>query len=75
MKTIPAVIEALGGSATIAKALGRSYSTVNSWKARGSIPCEVWPGLLVLGRRRRIRGLSLQKLARLQVEQKSGRAA
>lgn len=65
MRSIPDVIEALGGSAAVSIARQLPYTTVASWKARGTIPAREWPGLVKLARERGTRGVTLQKLAEL----------
>jgi len=65
MKSIPDVIEALGGSAAVSAARELPYTTVASWKARCAIPAREWPGLVKLARERGKHGVTLEKLAEL----------
>jgi len=48
MKTIPEIIEELGGSAHIARLVSPPLppSTVSAWKQRLSIPVDRWPDLI-----------------------------
>jgi hypothetical protein len=65
MKSIPAVIDALGGAAAIARSKRIAYTTVASWKARGRIPPDHWPAIVDLAKRHRIKGVTIPKLQQL----------
>jgi hypothetical protein len=43
---IPKLIEDLGGASSLAGELKLPATTVASWKHRGSIPVEHWPGIV-----------------------------
>lgn len=67
MATISGFIEECGGAAEVAKARGKPYSTVASWKARNAIPVDEWPGLLELAQQRGI-AASYEHLVSLHTE-------
>lgn len=50
MSYVDAIVEAFGGVRPMAGAVGRSASTVMSWKARGSIPDSHKPDILAIAR-------------------------
>jgi len=50
--TATAIIDALGGTSSVASALGLSPSTVSSWKAAGSIPKWRMDGVSALARKK-----------------------
>jgi hypothetical protein len=52
MRTVSDIIEALGGSASIARELGLKASAVSEMKRRQSIPVKYWPGLIRLSQGR-----------------------
>lgn len=62
MASISKFIEDCGGAAEVAKARGKPYSTVASWKDRNSIPIDEWPGLLELAHQRGIDDASYEAL-------------
>lgn len=68
MATISGFIEDCGGAAEVAKARGKPYSTVASWKARNAIPVEEWPGLLDLAQQRGVEGASYEHLVSLHTD-------
>lgn len=62
MKTVQDIIDAFGGGGILCADLGyRHPSRISNWKKTG-IPRSVWPDLLDLGRKRRVRGLNLDAL-------------
>jgi hypothetical protein len=65
LESISGVIEVLGGAAVISTERALPYTTVASWKARGAIPGREWPGLVELARKRKVAGVTLQRLAEL----------
>ncbi|MFO1150972.1 MAG: hypothetical protein U1E62_21565 [Alsobacter sp.] len=65
---VPTIIEALGVS-HLSRVLSQRVSTVSSWKQRGSIPAEYWPGI-VLEAKRRGYALSYELLAILHARAK-----
>jgi hypothetical protein len=75
MRSIPDMLDALGGSAVVAAKRKLPYTTVASWKARGAIPAREWPGLVELAREMRVAGFTLQKLADLHAATRKARAA
>ena len=46
MQTVDSIIERLGGVSAAQKRLSIPYTTVASWKARGSIPISVWDRII-----------------------------
>lgn len=46
----------------LAEDLRRPYATVNSWIVRGRIPSEYWYDLVIAARRRKIAGVTYEKL-------------
>ena len=42
LKTVEAIIEALGGSSAAAELAGVGMSAVSNWKSRGTIPAELF---------------------------------
>lgn len=65
MRSIPDVINVLGGSAVVAAECNFPYTTVASWKSRGAIPAREWSRLVALARYRKIADVTLQNLAEL----------
>ncbi len=62
MKSVAEILEGLGGSAAVATALELPYTTVASWKARGSVPSAYWSPLIALARARKLVGVTLSSL-------------
>jgi hypothetical protein len=54
--------EALGGASSLAGELDLPVTTVASWKARGKIPVEYWPGVIAVARRRGRRDINGNRL-------------
>lgn len=69
MRSIPDVIDMLGGAAVVAAARALPYTTVASWKARRRIPAGEWRALRDLARQRKITGLTLERLEELHAAQ------
>lgn len=65
----------LFGYAKLADALGRPEGTVSSWKTRNSIPPEVWSAVVAEAKRRGIKGVSLDLLARMRAERPTAEAS
>jgi transposase len=61
--TLNQIIEALGGEAEVAKALGCGLSAISNWKARG-LPPGRQTQLLMLAKKRRVR-LTLAQIVAL----------
>lgn len=70
MASVSDLIATLGGAAEVAKARGKPYSTVASWKARNSIPLDEWSGLLDLARERGVENVSYERLISLHTDQR-----
>jgi hypothetical protein len=67
------IIDALGGTGEVAKALARSDSTVSSWRARG-IPGPHWHGLAEMAVTRGKSDITLAVLADLAARRAEARA-
>jgi post-segregation antitoxin (ccd killing protein) len=65
MKSVPDLIEALGGHQQLARALRVPPGTVSSWKSRRAVPARVWTALLAHARKRQLQGIDLETLASL----------
>jgi post-segregation antitoxin (ccd killing protein) len=65
MKSVPDLIEALGGHQQLARALRVPPGTVSSWKSRRAIPARVWTALVAHARKRQLQGIDLETLASL----------
>lgn len=46
--TISDLVQELGGTADLARALGANLSTVSNWRKRGSIPSEHWAAVVAI---------------------------
>ncbi len=46
METIRAIIDRLGGAASVARAVGIGVSTASEWKRANSVPVRYWPALI-----------------------------
>lgn len=42
LETVDAVIDALGGTAAVARLVGRPAQAVSNWRKRGSMPAETF---------------------------------
>lgn len=58
------IIDALGGTGTVAAALAQSESTVSGWRSRG-IPAPHWVAIVSLAEERGEDGVTLELLAEL----------
>ena len=68
MKTVTDFINAFGGSTELAKALDAPPPTVAAWKHRG-IPPRHFPALVNQARAQKVKGITLESLHTLKVEQ------
>jgi hypothetical protein len=64
MDSSETIIVALGGTGAVAAALGKSDSTVSSWRTRG-IPAGHWAAVVALAAEREVSGITLEILADL----------
>lgn len=64
------IIDAWPSAAALAVDLGEESVTVRAWRARDVLPGRVWRKAVAAAERRRIRGVSLERLALL-AEQKA----
>jgi hypothetical protein len=71
MDTFSAVIDTLGGSATLSKAIQQEPGTVRQWRFRDNIPPEYWPGIVSYAKRRGKGGITAATLAELAASKKS----
>lgn len=62
MMTIQQLIKSLGGDVAVSSHVGRRLATIRSWRHRDSIPPEVFPMLVVLARKQRVPGVTLESL-------------
>lgn len=60
--TPASLIDALGGSAEVAKKIGRPVGTVAAWKHRDAIPSEAWPAFISLAAEREQDGVTAAAL-------------
>lgn len=75
MQTVDQIIEAFGGPARLARALGvRRYARVTDWKYRGSIPAGAWADIVAAARDNGVHGVTLETLAIIH-RRPEGRAA
>jgi post-segregation antitoxin (ccd killing protein) len=65
MKSVPDLIDALGGHQQLARALRVPPGTVSSWKSRRAVPARVWTALVAHARKRQLEGIDLETLASL----------
>lgn len=65
MQTFTKIIDAFGGPARFAEAMGITASHAGVMKARQSIPPEYWTRLVEEADRKNIKGVSHEHLARL----------
>lgn len=56
-------IDLLGGVNAVSRAIGRRYTTVDSWARRGSIPSKVWPQLVNMAQEHKVEGFTYEALA------------
>ncbi|WP_410052708.1 carph-isopro domain-containing protein [Bradyrhizobium sp. SZCCHNRI1073] len=64
--TADEIIELLGGTSTVAEALGQATSTVSGWKSRpGGIPAPHWAALVKLAAAQGCKKVTLEALAEL----------
>lgn len=78
MHNFPELIEKLGGSAAIARAIRGPYAdagVVRQWKARGSIPPAYWPHLIRLAKDKGIAGVNEGMLGKLAIAADQRRVA
>ncbi|WP_353884631.1 carph-isopro domain-containing protein [uncultured Pleomorphomonas sp.] len=57
-----------GAVAEFARAVGVKYQTARKWRERGCIPMEHWPAVVAASRKKRVRGISLEWLAKACLE-------
>lgn len=66
MRSVPCLIDALGGSSKVTELLGlRAPTTVASWKSRQSIPPDYWPRIIDAARQCGLEGVTSDKLLEL----------
>lgn len=65
MQTFSQIIDALGGYAKAADAIGVPTGTVSAWKTRDSIPPAYWHRLVNAATAMNLAGVSLEALARM----------
>jgi DNA-binding transcriptional regulator YdaS (Cro superfamily) len=57
------IIDKLGGTTKVAEGLGINPPVVSNWRERG-IPPKRWPAILGLAKRNKVKGVTLDRLAR-----------
>jgi len=70
--TAGSIIDDLGGTGEVAKALSVADSTVSSWRARGAIPGVNWSRIVTLAGERGRTEITFEVLARLGARQPAG---
>lgn len=63
--SVAKLIEDLGGTTAVAKAIGADAPVVSNWLTRG-IPPKRWPALVDLAKKNRVQGVTFERLARMQ---------
>ena len=71
MQTFSDIIDAFGGTRAFALAINIPESHARTMKARGSIPAERWSRLVQAAKEHRVRGVTLEVLARIAASRKS----
>tara|TARA_B100000678_G_scaffold290340_2_gene303040 strand:- start:3632 stop:3865 length:234 start_codon:yes stop_codon:yes gene_type:complete len=67
MKSCSDIIDALGGYRPVAEALGVPEGTVASWKCRGRISSNAWPGILNLAKAEGVDWITIDALHNLRI--------
>lgn len=70
MKTVTDLMNKFGGYRELAVALDTPSPTVAAWKHRGVIPAQHFPAIVAKAKERKIRGISLESLYRLEPDTK-----
>lgn len=65
MQSFTEVIARLGGPEAVAPIIGAKADTVRKMSERDSVPPEYWPALIDVARDKRVRGITLAKLAKM----------
>lgn len=65
METFAQVIDALGGSAVVARGIGEDPGTVRQMRRRGSIPSRYWPRIVVFAATRGRNDVTIDILAQI----------
>jgi len=73
--TAGSIIDDLGGTGEVAKALSLADSTVSSWRARGAIPGVNWSRIVALACERGRNEITFETLALLGARQVEGARA
>lgn len=66
--SVAKLIEDLGGTTAVAKALGADPPVVSNWMTRG-IPPRRWPALVEFAKKSKVQGVTFERLARLQPDE------
>lgn len=63
MQSVQDLIDRLGGSGEVARAIGKPIGTVASWRHRNMLPVEIWPSIIELaGSKQDVPGVDAQRL-------------
>ena len=65
MQTASEIIDAVGGTAVVARAFNIQMSAVSNWRSEESIPSRRWPKIVAMAKAKRVKGVTLTELARL----------
>lgn len=63
MQSFSDIIDALGGSGVLSKALGLPLGTTSAMKTRDSIPPEYWRDVVSLAKSRGVDGVTYERMA------------
>lgn len=64
-QNVAELVDRLGGTGIVAKALRVKPGRVSAWKRRDRVNSDYWAGLVALARDRRVRGVTLETISRL----------
>lgn len=73
MQNLNDVIDAFGGYAKLAEAIGCPAGTASAWKTRGSIPVRYWSQIVARAAALGIEGVSFEALAKIASQSASAR--
>jgi hypothetical protein len=62
---VPALIDALGGNAAVARIIGKGPSTVSEMRRSNSISVRYWPALIEAARELGVRGINSERMMRI----------
>lgn len=71
MENAQQLIDALGGSANVAEAIGKPVGTVASWKHRNAIPAEEWSNFIAVAEALKVEGVTPELLLKMFPQRKA----